>query len=102
MSHNSLISSIVSNYDAPYYSEQYYRNKYYDFYSIYDQLMVDYDPEKQCLLQAVTLVSCLWKGIQARRRLIRLRIGREIEHLPGRGIKYLMAHDQFYSLINHI
>lgn len=44
---------------------------------------------------AVNRIARWWRGILARRRLARLRLGRELEHLPGVGIKYQQAMEQF-------
>ena len=49
------------------------------------------------LNKAGLLIASRWKGIQARRRLCRLRISNEIETLPDLGIKYFEALNRFKS-----
>ena len=49
------------------------------------------------LKKAGLLIAARWKGIQARRRLSRLRISNEIETIPDLGIKYFEARDRFKS-----
>lgn len=48
--------------------------------------------------KAYNLVSKLRMIILAKRRLARLRICREIEHIPGIGIKYFESLDHFSQL----
>lgn len=48
--------------------------------------------------KAYDLVSKLRLIILAKRRLTRLRLCREIEHIPGIGIKYLESLDHFSQL----
>lgn len=45
--------------------------------------------------QAVCLCERLWLGVLARRRLQRLRLGRHIELLPGRGCVYEQCAERF-------
>lgn len=66
---------------------------YYDFAAQQREQRKAQEEAKR--IQKVNLIKHCWRGIQARRRLTRLRINREIEHLPGRGIKYLEALERF-------
>lgn len=46
-------------------------------------------------VRAVTVIANQWRQIQAKRKLVRLRIGFELKLLPGIGIKYQEAANRF-------
>jgi len=50
--------------------------------------------------KAAKFIYYRWKVILSKRRLARLRICREIEHLPGLGIKYLESLQHFQQHVN--
>jgi hypothetical protein len=50
-------------------------------------------------MRAVRRISGWWKSILAKRRLVRLRVTRELECLPDVGVKYFEARERFNGMV---
>jgi len=61
-----------------------------------------YDPKKTASETINEFVYRQWKIVLAKRRLSRLKICREIEHLPGLGIKYFSSLQHFQQIRENI
>jgi hypothetical protein len=45
------------------------------------------------------IIQCIWRKILAKRKLQRLKIANELEHLPNIGIKYFETKEHWYKNI---
>jgi len=53
----------------------------------------------QIIKRDAIIIQKFWRNILAKRKLQRLKIKREIEHIPSMGIKYFKYKKHFESLI---
>jgi hypothetical protein len=52
--------------------------------------------------QSQIKIARCWRLVLAKRRLARLRVGREIETIPGLGVRYLVAKERFEDMTKNL
>ncbi len=90
----AIVRSLSDQSNVIYYNHIIGSYEGYSIISGTNNTMYGYDRNAE-LKKAGLLIAARWKGIMARRRLFRLRIGNEIQNLPDIGIKYFEARDRF-------